>query len=385
MPTLCNVRGSDILLSEHPEKNNIYLNPVSGSSLVIEFANLVSAAHKVDYAPENFIKLAAAINLDQSKVYDVMPAHILKDFLLSTSEICKNVFRDEKNKDYFSLYLEIKSFLKNLKAPIINKHMVESLIKESKHDGPKYSFKSFIDSGSIYSPPVYYSQDSTLTGRLTVKKGPNILTAPSSIRNCFKSRFKNGKILQLDLISAEPKFALLAKQGFSPEDVYSDLCSSIFEDKLTRKQAKLTTLCSLYGQSKRKLAEKLPPDISPTDIVNKTNRYFGKEVLLDNIKSTLKKGQILNYFGRPLTIPENKDHILISYFLQSSVAEASIKMFSDYYNENKDSFVPLYVIHDALIIDATPEFFTSHKESMQVDLFLNNWKFETEIKVLGNN
>jgi hypothetical protein len=71
--------------------------------------------------------------------------------------------------------------------------------------------------------------------------------------------------------------------------------------------------------------------------------------------------------------------------LQSSVAEASLLMFSDFCKKYSDCVTPLYVIHDALIVDAEEVFFEKINNSNNVDLFLGEWKFKSQIKILSDN
>ena len=62
-----------------------------------------------------------------------------------------------------------------------------------------------------------------------------------------------------------------------------------------------------------------------------------------------------NAIGRPLNVPDDNPHLLVSYYLQSSVSEGSILMFSRFIEETKLTCRPLFVIHDALIVDCDQE------------------------------
>ena len=53
-----------------------------------------------------------------------------------------------------------------------------------------------------------YSLTKTLTGRMTIVEGPQILTAPKFIRKYLKSSYPGGKIAQVDFISLEPRVAM---------------------------------------------------------------------------------------------------------------------------------------------------------------------------------
>ena len=83
-----------------------------------------------------------------------------------------------------------------------------------------------------------------------------------------------------------------------------------------------------------------------------------------------------------MTIPTGNDNLFISYFLQSSVAEASILMFSDFCFSNTGKCVPLYIIHDAVILDATHELVLELGDSHK--LKFGDWEFDASITILGD-
>jgi len=231
--------------------------------------------------------------------------------------------------------------------------------------------------------PVKYSMTNSATGRLTVVSGPQILTIPSEARTCFKSKYPNGSILQIDVISAEPKFALHLSGIRPPRDVYKHVAETILENKVTRDQAKLITLCSLYGQSMKKLSEQLPDTVPARGVIQKTKKYFDSDFLLSRLKSEKTRGKIRNAIGRPVVVPEGNPHLLISYYLQSSVAEGSLLMFSDFLEKTQLTCDPLFVIHDALIVDCDEDSSKKLIEDQNFSLFLGDWKFDAEVKLVG--
>jgi hypothetical protein len=218
---------------------------------------------------------------------------------------------------------------------------------------------------------------------MTVRTGPQILTAVVKVRKCFRSRYVNGKILQIDIISVEPKFALHTAGEDPPKDVYSHLAKVILADKVTRSQAKLITLCALYGQSARKLSERLPDDVNAKRVIQQTRQFFDSDRLEARLKSERKNGVIRNVIGRPIRMPDNDSHLLISYYLQSSAAEGAVLMFSKFIQETDLTCVPLGVIHDALILDCDEKSAQKLLSDDNFKLFLGDWEFDAEIKHVG--
>jgi len=224
----------------------------------------------------------------------------------------------------------------------------------------------------------------TSTGRLTVIEGPNILTLPAAARKSIKSRFPNGKILQIDLTAAEPRIALFYNQIKSPADIYSHIANTILQGKVTRAEAKLITLCALYGQSPKKLSKALPASINSREVIRKTKSFFGSEDLTRSLRQRNMAGNLRNILGRPLKVDHDRSDLLISYFLQSSAAEVSIVMFAEFCEKFKKDVKPLYVVHDALLFDASEEISTLLLSKKSFPLSLGQWKFETKVTEVNN-
>jgi hypothetical protein len=167
--------------------------------------------------------------------------------------------------------------------------------------------------------------------------------------------YKNGSILQLDIISAEPKIAWLEADNEPIKDVYEELSCNVFNSYIDRATAKKVVLCALYGQSQSKLQEQLPSNLAAKDVVRLTREKLKYEKLLEKLRSTADD-KIRNAFGRPLRIKSNDQGPLqVSHYLQSTAAEASIIAFDDFVQRFDGTCKAIYVIHDALIIDCNAE------------------------------
>ena len=334
--------------------------------------------------PRGYTNLCRCIDAQGKTALMVIPQEKVSRHLQNCFRIIQDILCDKENADYLVTYLTAKRFLHGLTRASINVHGLKSLISNSRHETVCSSLESFLPLEDGKTRPIKYSTISTATGRLTVKKGPQILTAPGNVRTCIRSSFSKGEVLQIDIISAEPKFALYLRGIDPPRDVYGHISETILEGQVTREQAKIITLCALYGQSIKKLGEQLPEGVGPRGVIQRTKTYFDRDFLLSRLKSENKKGKLRNAIGRPLNIPDDNPHLLVSYYLQSSVAEGSILMFSRFIEETKLTCNPLFVIHDALIVDCDYESSQTLLEDPNLKLALGDWMFDVEVKRVGD-
>ena len=352
-------------------------------SEIDDFMQLVSGS-TLKPVPDSYREMCKTLNIHGKSALLAIPKEKLKHQLLECYRKLQDALCDTENSEYLVTYLTIKRCLQRLSRASVDKSRLEGLIRNTKHTTVANSLKSFMPLSDGLCEAVSYSMTNSATGRLTVTKGPQILTAPAAVRSCLKSKFKMGKVLQIDVIAAEPKFALQLKGADLPCDVYAHVSANILKGEVDRKQAKLITLCALYGQSAKNLEKQLPADVSARGVIRKTRDYFNYDRLNSRLRTELKQGNFRNAIGRPLKLENDNEHLLISYYLQSSVAEGSILMFSDFIQKFSEYCSPVYVIHDALLVDCQPKFAKSLLEKGNVQLSLGDWKFDAEVKLAGD-
>jgi hypothetical protein len=186
------------------------------------------------------------------------------------------------------------------------------------------------------------------------------------------------------MIAAEPKIALTIQGKNPPIDVYQHIAEVILGGEVTRKEAKMITLCALYGQSPRNLEKSLPAGTNARSVIRKTRNYFDADRLISDLRIQSRDDNLRNALGRPLKVPRENEHLLISYFLQSTAAESAILMFSDWCARH-ESAIPLYVIHDALLVDCDRNL---SKELLGKDievLRLGDWNFDAKVTQVSNS
>jgi hypothetical protein len=328
--------------------------------------------------PESYLRMAESLNMDLSMLRKCVPIQTIESWQSSVLAVLEEAKHSNKDEDYLQTLISIKRILAEMHPALVDQEALLNL-----NDATKSRLSSLIASGASHRP-ISYSNSGSVTGRLTVVSGPNVLTMPSDYKRMLKSRFDGGRILQIDLIAAEPTIALNIV-GKPPEaDPYMELSETIFRSKLDRNACKKVVLCALYGQSKKKLSEVIGDGLNAKDIIESTKKYFDYDGLLSLIRESAEEDLLTrNFFGRPLLLPDSSESIAVSYFLQSTAAEAAILAFGDLLERTRDHCIPLHVVHDALLVDCKEDYaeFLLRKERLR--LRLNNWVLPAKVSYVA--
>tara|TARA_B100000029_G_scaffold411022_1_gene413187 strand:+ start:829 stop:2007 length:1179 start_codon:yes stop_codon:yes gene_type:complete len=258
---------------------------------------------------------------------------------------------------YMETFLSCQEVLRGMSRASVDYPRLLKVIEGSGSAKNNSLIRSFeTDSDGIMRKAVY-SNTSTTTGRMTIESGPQILTAPKIIRNCIQSKFKNGKICQIDFVSLEPRLGRIMADASPKKDIYQDFGDLVFSGKLTRNQVKKVMLCAIYGAGFRTLSELLPDGMSPRVVVKKAKEYLNFDNITRKKKDELKKfGYMQNCFGRPVKPSSDRDSLVYNNWLQSSAVDVALLGFKEIIDSLKDlKSDPIFLIHDALLIDVHPE------------------------------
>ena len=329
--------------------------------------------------PEKYLIMKKALMLSEIELLRTIPPETIKEHFQNITETLQNALCCKENEEYLVSYLEIKRFLRELSPPTIDVARLKQIVAKSSHEPTAKRMLELLPDDSGRARKSEYSMHGSRTGRLVIKSGPQILTMPSETRSSFESSYRRGKILQIDLISAEPKIALHMQGKDEIVDVYEHISKVILGGKVSRDQAKLTTLCALYGQSPTNLGRSLPGDISPNYVIKQTKRFFDVYNLEKLLKNSMRNNNLRNALGRPIKLPASDERLLVSYFLQSSAAEISILAFSQWCRDHQESTKPLYVIHDAVIADCDEPLANELLSQKTLSLSVGDWKFESKV------
>lgn len=286
--------------------------------------------------------------------------------------------------DYYkSIYTKTKSVFDHLQPAKVNfvKHKMYSIQEDasahlSNWNADKYGFL----------PVPKYVLDETVTGRMKIKSGPNILLLPKKYRDILTSRFgSNGSIWYLDFTSLEPRVALSVKSYIDnhsligsvpliklldlrtddplPKDVYSLALKTLkLSSEVSRDDIKQIVLSQLYGQSKSHTIEALEKHKvrDPEEVVDMVNDFFGIDALRQFVVQGFLKTDsrhLRTFYGRHLTPEDGKPHALLNYYVQSTAVDVALLGFAkilDRLAQIPDSLkvlVPIFLLHDALILD----------------------------------
>ena len=307
--------------------------------------------------PEEFRNAMRAIGVTDASIpwHLVVPRERYINSLNYTLKTMWDLSFKLQQSSYLEPYMAINEFINCMQPAHIDSIKLDSYIKNEKNASVISTLISFQSQQEGIAGKVGYSNSHTITGRLIVQNGPKILTLPAHYRDIIKSRYEGGSILEIDFKSLEPRVALVLAGKDPPRDVYDEISNKLFSDQLKRSEVKIAVLCALYGASSRKLDGILDNQFNASEVIAQIKAYFCyndiTNVLRDNYD---RDGFISNMFGRPIFCESSRGNILYSNFVQSTAADAAILGFKKLLNQvyfTSDNIVPLFMIHDALILD----------------------------------
>jgi len=283
----------------------------------------------------------------------IMPQGQYKKYV---KNIVKSIIGNHKQlpeEYYVNTWMQYDDLFRSLRPARVDNSLHKSLMdNEGQGNGALETFKP---GPGGFASVVVYDRFGTRTGRLTVESGPNILVLKKEHRSILRSYYAQGSIVSLDFSSLEARVLLAEAQQHLTGDVYQQMSNDIFQGKVSRASIKTAVLGELYGASKTTLGYKLDMSGSDLDRFVATIKSYFKT---DEIKSRLKRqfeedGMIRNRFGRPLFIDsKNSDYLLINTYAQSTGVDVSLLGFNSIINSlGMDGVRPLFILHDALILD----------------------------------
>ena len=315
----------------------------------------------------------------------VMPRKRYYEELLKFAHQFEEALKEHTTEYYREVYLRIRHGCLDHMMP---SSIDETLLAEFKKNAPPSQLEILenFTPGYHYGgekklalSPIYSTVE-TRTGRLKVVDGPNILHLKKEYRAMIKSIFGDeGKIWYLDYASLEPRILLslnttttsligsVPQRSASnlPLDIYEKTLSDLgLEGKVPRNVAKTAILSALYGQSEENTIKQLSDFVEqPGDFVKSINDYFGISALKQKLSEDLLKRNgkyITNYYGRPVVCDDTKPYALLNYYVQSTAVDVALLGFFAILQrlvkyELLDFVRPIYLLHDALILDVHNE------------------------------
>jgi len=256
--------------------------------------------------------------------------------------------------DYTPVYVKCRKFIGSLVRSKVDNEKVERLICDTQNHSLRENLSRFVSRNDDFCDRSIYNQAGTVTGRLTVKSGPNILTLKKDHRSILRSRHRDGALFMIDLVSLEPRICGLISGYSPPEDIYGYF-NEAFCPTMTREDAKMSIIGTLYGMSPRSLSRKIKCDTSARQVMTLVRNYLNTSKIVNNIEDDHREhGYVKNYFGRKIFT----DEPILNHYIQSTGVDVSILCFDKIVENLRDIGVnvdPTFIIHDAVILDVDAE------------------------------
>jgi hypothetical protein len=270
------------------------------------------------------------LSLDENCFYDVVPEYFLYQYLESKNQITQHVLDTYPKPQNYDFMYNLIQMLVDVESRPLNidvgpiKHLLSSV-----------RGKNFHRTLQTIRPHCDYNPWGTITGRLATN--PNsfpILTMNKEFRACIKPQ--NDWLLELDFNAAELRVLLALADVDQPQnDIHDWNVRRIFDNKLTREEAKVKTFSWLYSSKENKQLERL----YNKDLVR--NKYW------DGCKIETDYGRII----------ENVDeHHALNYIVQSTTIDMVHEQAYKVYEllKGRKSHIA-FLIHDAVYVDLAEE------------------------------
>ena len=286
-----------------------------------------------------------------------------------------------KHIDYYRDNLvNNRMLLESFQRPAVDISKIREISRDKDSHKNKEILKFMPQDGDL-APKTRYSFLRSVTGRMTVIEGPNILTLKKSHRKIFKSRFNKGSIVQVDISSLEPRIALALCGKDAPDDIYDYVKNNVLSDDVSRADAKIAVLSCIYGSNAWSLAKRLPSNINSHEVISKVKSYFNIPMMSRTLLSEVEEtGIIKNFYGRPIF---SRDSV-VNHYLQSTGVDVSFDVFREILNKldsTEAEYFPIYVIHDAIVLDVSERALHELKKSTSDGIWVEKLKSTFPVKI----
>jgi hypothetical protein len=270
------------------------------------------------------------LSLDENCFYDVVPEYFLYQYLEAKNKITEHVLSTVPRPANYDFMYNLVEMLSDIGSRELSvnvgpiRHLLSSVRGQNFHRTLQ-TVKHVCD----------YNPWGTITGRLaTNPRSFPILTMNKEFRGCIEP--KNDWLVELDFNAAELRTLLALTGAEQPtNDIHEWNVKNIFDNDLTREEAKVKTFAWLYSSKENKQLESL----YDKDLVR--NKYW------DGCKIETDYGRII----------ENVDeHHALNYIVQSTTIDMVHEQAYKIYEllRGRKSHIA-FLIHDAVYIDLAEE------------------------------
>ena len=292
-------------------------------------------------------------NPEKLDIKEILPDTIVNQYIKDCESLLEEIslLDTENYREKVETYY---NFLNNLSSIKINIIAYKAFCEVEKNETILSTLKSFKPYKG-FSNKVDYNITGTITGRLTTKKcSPKVLTLPSRCRKIFESSYgSEGKLYNIDFVSLEPRVARKVLGKECAKDIYEEIKSNL-NMIIDRSIIKKAIISVLYG--KHSDIEGISKEKS--DLILKcVNEYFSIYDLYQISNEIYNNRFRRNFYGRPiLNLDEDKTNKIINNYIQSTAVDISLMYFSSIAKKFENKIRPLFVLHDAFIVDIHNEY-----------------------------
>ncbi len=309
--------------------------------------------------PTAYRNVVSCLGLDSKAVpwSKLLPTGRFREYVSSLLTTADGILNGRTWNYVVDTFQPQQRLLDCLQRPAVDVTELGRLYKAT--EGDTSTLDSFEADTSGFTDCVKYDRFKTTTGRLTVSSGPRILTLPKSSRGIIKSRWPDGRIVFVDYVSLEPRIALAIAGGDPKRDIYAQIERDLGLN-LSRSVLKRAVLSILYGAGTARISDLTGLSKSEAHGLSyQLKQFFCVKRITDKVMDTVVDGYMRNYYGRPIFAGGKASSIIYNHYIQSTAADAALLGFAsllDSVEQTFESCVPLFVIHDCIVLDCAPDF-----------------------------
>jgi len=275
----------------------------------------------------------AKVNLRHNCFFDLVPEKFLRDYCQIKNQITNHVIDNYPKPSNYKHLAAVNAMISDIESQPLNVDMSPILPKVS-----DIKVANFVKRIKTCDRSIRYNLFGTVTGRLATRKNSfPILTMNKEYREVLKPN--NDCFIELDYNGAELR-VLLSLLGYDqPEhDVHQWNLDNVFENKVTRAEAKTLFFAWLYGSQSE--------DVKRHSSLLKEK--YNKDTLIDKYWD----GHVIRTpFDRDVVSPKHK---ALNYLVQSVAADLALEQATKVWallKKNKAKSSVAFIVHDALVID----------------------------------
>ena len=275
----------------------------------------------------------AKVNLRHNCFFDLVPEKFLRDYCQIKNQITNHVIDNYPKPSNYKHLAAVNAMISDIESQPLNIDMSPLLPKVS-----DIKVANFVKRVKTCDRSIRYNLFGTVTGRLATRKNSfPILTMNKEYREVLKPN--NDCFIELDYNGAELR-VLLSLLGYDqPEhDVHQWNLDNVFENKVTRAEAKTLFFAWLYG--------------SQSDDVKRHSSLLKEKYNKDTLIDKYWDGHVIRTpFDRDVVSPKHK---ALNYLVQSVAADLALEQATKVWallKKNKAKSSVAFIVHDALVID----------------------------------